>query len=394
MGALVDSVFAQTRINTDDPRAGVRFLSRAASDEYIGRTNTKLAAATIEGAAQLAVVGAVPGITLSASNAATNAATTRTTFASPLLDRSKAAAVTVDKDGKVSLDTGLSAGSAMKNGLGLWIMPLYQGNHVWGMKAENFKTGYNADFGGIALGADYTFQEMFRIGAAFNVGGGYAQSYGDFNETKNTFRFWGASLYGGWTQNNFGLTADVGYIGTYNDLRQKLPTSMRTGELKADVNSHAITTGLRGEYKLETAVLDIIPHASGRYTSLIIERYDVKREGTVFRVAQSQQDIWTFPAGLTFSKDIATGRGWTIKPQLDLSVIPATGDVRTKSRARIPDVGSAATLETQVVDYLTWQGGVGFELKGDNLSVGINYNIQASDHRTGHGVFGTLRYEF
>jgi hypothetical protein len=394
MGRLVDSVFGQTPINTDSSNPGVRFLSRAVDDSYIGRSNTTLAAATIEGAAQLAVVGAVPGMTLSAAEAATSAATTRTSFASPLLDKSKATAVNLDKDGKVSLDTGLSAGSGMKNGIGLWIMPLYQSNHAWGMKAENFKTGYNADLGGLSFGADYTFADAFRFGLALSLGGGYAQSSGDFNKTENRFQFWGVSLYGGWTQDNFGLTADVGYTGTYNDLRQESPVSMQMGELKADVNSHAITAGLRGEYKFATPFLDVIPHVSGRYTSLNIDKYDVKNGGTVFRVDQSHQSIWTFPVGLSFSKDIDVGKGWTFRPLLDASIIPAAGDVKTKSKSRIPGVGTSAELETQVVDYMTWQGGAGFDIKSDNLSFGINYIIQASEHRTGHGVFGTLRYDF
>lgn len=72
-----------------------------------------------------------------------------------------------DTDGSLSLDSGLSAGDGLKNGLGVWIMPLYQSNNVWGMKAENFKTGYNSNLGGIALGADYTINDMFRFGAAF-----------------------------------------------------------------------------------------------------------------------------------------------------------------------------------------------------------------------------------
>lgn len=398
MAGLVDSVFAQTRLDVNADNAGVRFLSRATSDNYIGRSDTKHAAATIEGAAQMAVVGAVPGVTLSALNAATNAVTTRTSFASPLLDKTKAVAMNLDTDGNVSLDSGLSAGNGpnegMKNGLGVWIMPLYQSENVWGMKSENFKTGYNSDLGGVALGADYTFADAFRVGVALNLGGGYAQSSGDFNKTDNSFNFWGVGLYGGWTQNNFGLTADAGYTSNYSKVKQELPQSMQMGELKADVTSYAITAGLRGEYKVETSIMDIIPHISARYTSLNVDSYDVKNNGTVFGVEQSQQNIWTFPIGVTFSKDIETSKGWIFKPQVDLAIIPAAGDVKTKSKSRIPGVGSTAELETQVVDYMTYQGGIGFDVQNDNLSFGINYNIQASEHRTGHGVFGTVRYEF
>lgn len=394
MAGLVDSVFAQTRVNVHSPNAGVRFLSRATSDNFIGRTDTTKAAATIEGAAQMAVAGAVPGVTLSALNAATNAVTTRTSFASPLVDKSRAVAVHMDQSGNMSLDSGLSAGNSMKNGLGVWIMPLYQSENVWGMKAENFKTGYTSDLGGVALGADYTFADAFRVGLALNLGGGYAQSSGDFNKTDNSFNFWGVGLYGGWTQNNFGLTADVGYTSNYNKVKQELPQSMQMNDLKADVTSYAITAGLRGEYKFETSVLDIVPHISARYTSLNTDSYDVKSSGTVFEVDQAHQSLWTFPVGVTFSKDIETSGGWVFKPQVDLSVIPAAGDVKAKSKSRVPGVGSTAELETQVVDTFTWQGGLGFDMKSDNLSFGLNYNIQASEHRTGHGVFGTVRYEF
>lgn len=107
---------------------------------------------------------------------------------------SQAVAVRQDTDGSLCLDSGLSAG----DGLGVWIMSLYQSNNVWGMKAKNFKTGYNSNLGGIALGVDYTINDMFRFGVAFNVGGGYAKSNGDFNSTDNRFNFWGMSLYVGW----------------------------------------------------------------------------------------------------------------------------------------------------------------------------------------------------
>ena len=44
--------------------------------------------------------------------------------------------------------------------------------------------------------------------------------------------------------------------------------------------------------------------------------------------------------------------------------------------------------------YFTWQGGVGLEFGNDNMSVGVNYTLQAGQNSTGHGVFGIFRYEF
>ncbi len=82
------------------------------------------------------------------------------------------------------------------------------------------------------------------------------------------------------------------------------------------------------------------------------------------------------------------------KPQLDLAIIPATGDVKIKSKVRVSGVDSQAEMKMQVVDYATFDGGLGFELGKGDFTLGLSYNLQASEHRTGHGVFGSLRYEF
>ena len=393
MGTLVDTMVAQPGINPDSDNAGVRFVSRAVSDNYIGRQDRDKAAATIEGAAQIAPVGAVQASTMNVANVASGAALNRTSLALPRTDSHRTVALHQDADG-VSL-SGMSAGDGMKNGLGLWLMPLYQTNHVWGMESGNFEGGYHSSLGGIAFGADYTVNDMFRFGAAFNIGAGYAQSSGDFNNTDNRFNFWGVSLYGGWVYNNFGLTADVGYTSNYNKLQQDLPASMQMRDLKADVTSHAWNTGLKAEYKFNAGVLDIIPHVGVRYMGLVTDKHDVTSGGdTVFEVDRSVQSIWTFPLGVTLAANLESANGWTFKPQLDLGVIPATGDVKARSKVRIPGVDSSAEMKMQVVDYLTFDGGAGFELAKGDFSVGLNYNLQASQHRTGHGVFGTLRYEF
>ena len=41
---------------------------------------------------------------------------------------------------------------------------LHLGYGYFLMKAENFKTGYNSNLGGIALGADYTINDMYAAG--------------------------------------------------------------------------------------------------------------------------------------------------------------------------------------------------------------------------------------
>ena len=365
---------------------GVRFLNRAISPNYLN--NDAAAAVTIESAARMALAGAVPQMTMAASNAAGNAVTQRTGLARP----GGNAIQSVAPDG--SVQTGASAGDAAKTGFAMWIMPLYQSSNGYGMKAGNFDMDFSGGLGGVAIGADYTFDNAIRAGITFNIGGGYAQGSGDLNETTNNMNFWGIGAYAGWTPGNFGLTADVNYTSTYNKLEQDLPASMQMGKLKSDVTAYAISAGLRGEYRFETSVMDVTPHVGVRYMSLNTDEYDVKSGGTLLKGDAINQSIWTFPVGVAFSKQIETGNGWHFKPSLDLAVIPAAGDIDARSDVRFTGTGTKAELDTQTMDYISYMGGLGLEFGNDTTTLGVNYNIQLGAKSTAHGVFGTFRYEF
>ena len=389
---VLDAGYLNHEIGTADKYVnaeakGARFLSRATSRNYIGG-DAKQAAVTIESAARMALVGAVPQMTMAASNAAGNAVTQRTGLAQP----GGNAIQSMAPDG--SMQTGASAGDAARTGFAMWIMPLYQSSNGFGMKAGNFDMDFSGGLGGVAIGADYTFDNAIRAGITFNIGGGYATGSGDLNETTNNMNFWGIGAYAGWAQNNFGVTADVNYTSTYNKLEQDLPASMQMGKLKSDVTAYAISAGLRGEYKIETSALDIIPHVGVRYMSLNTDEYDVKSGGTLLKGDAINQSIWTFPIGVAFSKQIETGNGWHFKPSLDLAVIPAAGDIDARSDVRFTGTGTKAELDTQTMDYVSYMGQAGLEFGNDTTSLGVNYNIQLGAKSTAHGVFGTFRYEF
>ncbi|WP_165174970.1 autotransporter domain-containing protein [Desulfovibrio sp. ZJ369] len=388
---VVDAGYLAHEIGTDDQYVnaedkGVRFLSRATSDKYIGK-DAEQVAVTMESAARMALIGAVPQMTLAANNAAGNAVTQRTSLAQPGGNAIQSMAA----DGSVS---GSSATNVAKTGFALWIMPLYQSANGWGLEGGNFDLDYSGGLGGVAIGADYTFDNAIRAGITFNIGGGYASGSGDFNETTNNMTFWGIGAYAGWTMNNFGLTADVNYTSTYNELEQELPAAMQMDSLKSDVTAWAISVGLRGEYKIETSALDITPHVGVRYTSLNTDEYDVTSGGTVLTGDAISQSIWTFPVGVAFSKQIDTGNGWHFKPSLDLAVIPAAGDIKARGDVRFTGVSGTAELETQTMDYISYMGQAGLEFGNDNVSFGVNYNLQTGVNSTSHGVFGTFRYEF
>lgn len=367
-------------VNSD--QMGVRFLSRATDNRFLGM-DKDAAAATIESAARIAFAGAVPQMTKMASDAGTNAVVNRLGFANPA-DGAQA----MDAEGKI-VDRNTT-------GFALWIAPLWQSQHGWGMEADNLDYGFNGNLGGVSLGADYTFENAIRAGITFNIGGGYAESSGgDLNSTENRMSFWGLGAYAGWNYENFGLMADVSYTSTWNDLKQDMDSRMGMGDLEADVQASAISAGLRAEYKLETSVLDVIPHIGVRYMSLNTWGFDAESNGgTVLEGDGFHQDIWTFPVGVTFTKDFTLDSGWSFKPSIDFSVIPAAGDIKAKQDVAFTGLPGSYEVETQMMDYLTWQGGVGLEMGNDTMSFGVNYTLQAGQHTTGHGVFGSFRYEF
>ena len=368
-------------VNSD--QMGVRFLSRATDNRFLG-ADKNAAAESIESAARIAFAGAVPQMTKMASDAGTNAVVNRLGFANPA-DGAQA----MDAEGKI-VDRNTT-------GFALWIAPLWQSQHGWGLDAGNMDYGFNGNLGGVSLGADYTFENAIRAGITFNIGGGYAESSGgDLSSTENRMNFWGLGAYAGWNYENFGVMADVSYTSTWNQLKQDLDSRLGMGnKLEADVQASAISAGLRAEYLLQTSAMDIIPHIGVRYMSLNTWGYDVDTHGgTVLEGDSLHQDIWTFPIGVTFSKDFALDSGWSFKPSLDFTVIPAAGDIKAKHDVHFTGLPGTYEVETQMMDYLTWQGGVGLELANDNMSIGVNYTLQAGQHTTGHGVFGSFRYEF
>ena len=367
--------------DVDADEQGTQFITRATYNRYLGKDKAAVAT-TIESAARIAFAGAVPQMTRMASDAATNAVVNRMGFANTE-NGSKA----MNVEGQLVDEKAL--------GLALWIAPLWANQSGFGMEAGNLDYGYNANLGGVSLGADYTWTSNFRAGLMFNLGGGYAQSSGDFSDTTNSMTFWGIGAYAGWKYENFALMADVSYTSTWNSVEQELDQRMKMGDLEADIQASALSAGLRGEYKFETSALDIIPHVGVRYMSINTWGYDVDNNvGTVLENDGFQQSIWTFPVGVTFSREVEMNSDWYFKPSVDFTVIPAAGDIKAREDVCFTGLNRSIELETQMMDYFTWQGGIGLEFGNENMSVGVNYTLQAGQNSTGHGVFGMFRYEF
>jgi len=395
LAGLLNGAARNGEIGTDDAhifskQGGTRFLSRIISRDY-GGADPKQAARTLESVARGAAVGAVPQMAMAAANAGAGAVAGRM-----LPSASGGGVLTVSlNDGTM---TGLAAGDETAGrhaGFAMWIMPLYQNWTGFGLEGGNYDMDVHGALGGVALGADYTFENAIRAGITFNIGGGYAEGSGDFNSTTNNMSFWGVGLYAGWLPGDFALTADVNFTSVQNRLTQELPAAMQMADMEADISSWAFSAGLRADYTFRTDWLDVTPHAGVRFTHLKVNGYELESGGlTVLEGDDIYQSIWSFPIGVTFAKNFGTDSGWQVKPSLDLRVTPHAGDINARGDVRFTGVGGSATMETQTMDYVTYGGTAGLEFGKDNIKMGLNYNLEAGAHSTQHGVFATFRYEF
>ena len=366
----MDAIWGKGLNDTESGNMGIRFLSRAVNENHLPKADT---VHTVDGAAQIAVAGGVQGMAVAAADAPVRA----------IQDHASLSHMTTTREGAIR-----------KDGSNLWINALYGAEHARNLGAGSLDGGYNADFGGIVFGGDYAFGD-FRVGMALNAGSGTARSRGDFNATKNDFDFWGMNLYGSWSRDQFNIVGDLGYSANKNEVKQDLPTTMQLGQLRADVDTGVLTAGLRGEYRFETDWADVTPHVGVRYYNLRTDGFTSRIDDhDVFRVGRDTQEIWTFPIGVSFSRDFETSSGWKVKPRADLSVAPAAGDLKAKAKVRVPGVAASDTIKARMMDSVSFDGTLGLEVQKDNISFGLDYGIRASEHKAGHGVNVSFTYKF
>lgn len=296
----------------------------------------------------------------------------------------------------LSLSNFDSGNSIHADGTDFWATPMYGNTYTSGMSASG--ASVRGNYGGIAFGADTQVGEVLggkvRVGAALNGGGGKSETKGTVTTTQNDYNFGGINLYAGWNKGNLNVIAGLGYGIGDNEVEMGLPASMKMGTAKADVDTSVITADLRAEYQLKTNWLDILPHAGVRYTALRTDSHDLKVNGSVLNSVDAEtQHIVQFPVGVTLTKNIDAW-GWNVKPQVDVSVIPAAGDKDMNTKVRFSGVDAVDSIDTRIMDSTSWSGMVGVQASKGNLSFGLNYGIQASSHETDQRVQASIGWKF
>lgn len=371
IGNALNSMISSGSNSLASPHASIRLLSTAIEDPKVHNSEV---IKTVNSVAQLAIAGGVQSSTLATGMAAAGA----------IQDRLSATGngLQADKDASV------------------WVQALYGNQRNRDLQASRMTYGYDTDFTGLIVGSDVAYESALgamRSGGAVHGGNGETDSTGDFNATSNDFSFWGVALYQNWASQGANVTADIGYSENRNDLEQRIPAwTNLDGKVKGAVDSQLFTVGITGEYRINTPLVEIVPHAAARFNQLTTRGFDTNgsRRDSLFITDQTRQDIWQFPAGVKFTKAFALDAGWDLRAQADVGVIAAAGDTRTQSRVSAPGIQASDVIAADVVDSTAFNGQLGVKLHKGNMAFGLGYNITASEHSTGQTIGATYKLSF
>ncbi len=367
----MNAMISGNRNDTEASSMGIRFLSRATEPGFLA--SDSLAVATVNEVSRAAVTAGVQNTALRLAGAGAEQIARQ-----------------------LSLSFSPGDNSMTQDGLNVWAAPMYGNTRTHGMAVSG--ASVRGNYGGLALGADTKAGEILggsvRVGASVHGGGGKSDTRGTATSTTNSYNFGGVSLYAGWNIDNLNIVGSAGYAAADHDVKMNLPASLGMGRADANVNTDAFLAELRAEYLISTPVADILPHAGVRYTALCTESHNVTVGGRLLnRAGADTQHIVEFPVGVTAAKsfDIA---GWNMRPQADVSVIPAAGDRKNTTKVSYAGINAVDGVSTRIMDSTSFSGMVGLQAEKGSLALGLNYGVQASRHETDQRVNMGVSWKF
>lgn len=231
-------------------------------------------------------------------------------------------------------------------------------------------SGYKADLYGGVLGTDVRLGNGTLIGGALTVGTGDIESRGAVIGTKNDATFYGLSVY---AQHDIGLMSlkgDVTYLRTENDIAGTFEGVNMGGSMDSD----AVSLGVRAEFAAYSGdTFEVKPHIGLRYTNYSFDDYN----GTEIDDVNALEA----PIGVAFSGKVQAKGGWTVVPELDLSVVPQLGD----KEASVVNAGAA--VDQRVLEGAVFNAKIGLGMQKDNFTFGANFQHGAGGFSRNNNAF-------
>ena len=311
---------------------------------------------------RIAIVGAASGTQIAALNAS-----------NMIFD-------TIDQHG-----SSLAAYSHDKKGADLWIDLNSSFSKASQYEVASAKYGYKSDFGGVTVGADYSFGNGLAAGAAFSFGKGSIRGQDAGSGVKNKVEYYGVNLYGIHSSQYANLIGTVGYLHTKNKISSAFDSSVKP-------NGNSFVAAVKAEKPFAvTEQFAITPHFGVRYTYSNIDSF--KSGG--FKYNNKKVNLVQMPIGVAFNADVKASCGAVIKPFVDVSVVPAIGHRKVKNSFGLADGSATDKLETRIANNALFQGKVGVESAYKNHSFSLNYGVGTGNKgRVDQALQARYRYSF
>lgn len=296
-----------------------------------------------------------------------------------------------ERNGIARTQSGLIA-SDNAQGAAVWLAPVYRYQSADGFDADGLDFGADVDFAGVALGADYKFQNC-TFGAMFNIGTGSADGNGFGSAVDNDFDYWSIAAYAGVEFSGLKVLGDISYTATDNDLDQS--TGIKGFEkMSASTDADLFSLGVSAQYKIETMYVDITPHAGLRYSRLDMDDYTVKSSGkAIADIDGEAQNVFSVPVGVTFTKDLSLGQ-WSVAPVFDVTLAGNFGDTDADSSVKFSGADFSTGLNAEFMDEFTYSTSVGVSASKGGFSLGLGVSYVGSENTDAFGVGGNVRYTF
>ena len=234
--------------------------------------------------------------------------------------------------------------------------------------------GYSADITGGTLGVDTTVSCGAKIGAAFTIGQGDADSEGTVHGYSTDSDFYGISLYAGRNvaDTSLRISGNLSYLMFENDIKG----SVAGASADETLDGKAFTAGLRADWTAYEGAFTVAPHAGLRYTFLEMDDYRDLEIGDMNVVEMS--------FGVKVSGAFEPAAGWTLQPSVDFTVVPQLGD---------KDVDTVLG-SVDVIDNL-YNTELGVEAATGNFSFGLSYKYGfGKEDRKNQSLNLNARYMF
>lgn len=234
--------------------------------------------------------------------------------------------------------------------------------------------GYSADITGGTLGVDTTVSCGAKIGAAFTIGQGDADSEGTVHGYSTDADFYGISLYAGRNvaDTSLRVSGNMSYLMFENDIKG----SVAGASADESLDGKAFTAGLRADWTAYEGAFTVAPHAGLRYTFLEMDDYRDLEIGDM--------NVVEMPFGVKVSGAFEPAAGWTLQPSVDFTVVPQLGD---------KDVDTVLG-SVDVIDNL-YNTELGVEAATGNFAFGLSYKYGfGKEDRKNQSLNLNARYMF